>query len=274
MNNSPINMVLNKNFNLESLREKNVYWELEHNIVSEDAINSVWSIENAFKSQGNVKEIYKNKNYLVVINDIQSYRDADYVINYSELNIEHIRLSNKLDSHMLNKMLYLPPLMFDIDFNRNKARTNSVITTFRNTNVPLRRDLLNNLKSSNIEFKNFNNVFCEHKLRELYDNSKILINIHQTPYHHTLEEIRILPALSRGMVVISEISPLSDMLPYSDYIIWTTYDDVIQTVKDTIKNYASIYKAIFINKSPSLYRVLNDLNEQSLNTLYSKISET
>ena len=41
-------------------------------------------------------------------------------------------------------------------------------------------------------------------LRALLDSTQILINVHTTAHHHTLEEYRVLPALLRGCVVVSE----------------------------------------------------------------------
>jgi len=268
MNNLYNDMMLNKDFNTQIFFGKKIYYESEHNIVSENAINSIWSISNATHIQSNITEIYKEKKYLIVIHDIQSYKHADFIINYSKLNIEAIKLSNKLSSELFNKILYLPPFIFALEFNKNQKRNINVITTFINIsdNVPLRKNLLNNLKINNINHTNYNNIFCKNSLCELYDNTKILINIHQTPYHHTLEEFRILPALSRGVVIISEISPLINLLPYYDYIIWTTYDNVIKTVKNTIQNYDKIYSNFFGNKS-KLFQILNKLNKESLDNI-------
>ena len=94
----------------------------------------------------------------------------------------------------------------------------------------------------------------------------MLINIHQTPHHHTLEEFRLIPALSRGIVIISEIVPMKELLPYHDYIIWTTYDNIIETLKDTINKYDFYHNKFFGDKS-SLNNILTDLNNNSLKNI-------
>ena len=119
---------------------------------------------------------------------------------------------------------------------------------------------------NNILFTNVNNIFEKNKLCEIYDNTKIIINIHQTPHHHTLEEFRLIPALSRGVVIISEIVPMKELLPYHDYIIWTTYDNIIQTVKDTINKY-DFYHNKFFGKDSNLNNILTDLNNNSLKNI-------
>ncbi len=51
---------------------------------------------------------------------------------------------------------------------------------------------------------------------KLYGSKAILINVHQTSHHHTLEELRLLPALLRSMAIVSEETPLFKHVPYSD----------------------------------------------------------
>ena len=79
--------------------------------------------------------------------------------------------------------------------------------------------LLNQIKQKGITYINVNNCFEKDKLQTLYKNTKILINIHQTDHHHTFEELRVLPALQCGVLVICEHSPLSNLIPGNDYII-------------------------------------------------------
>ena len=94
-----------------------------------------------------------------------------------------------------------------------------------------RKKLLENISKSNLSHSNTNNCFDKIKLQELYQNTKILINIHQTPYHDTFEELRCLPALQNGVIVVSEKSPLSHLVSYNELIIWTDYDNIINKTK-------------------------------------------
>ena len=102
------------------------------------------------------------------------------------------------------------------------------------------------------------------KLREIYDFSKILINIHQTDTNHTFEELRVLPALSRGVIIISELSPYIDEIPYWEFIIWSEYDKLCETVLDVIKNYEYYQKKLFNNKLNDILIKIKKDNEFEL----------
>ena len=258
-------LMLNKYFKLNSNYKKyNLFFQVEHNLVLREGR----SIKN--KIVGNVKSIYNNDNYLVRIVNLENYDKYDYIIEYSLLNIENIKRSNKFSKQFIDKILYLPPFVYDINFCFDNKRHINVLTSYIDVNQPRRKKLFENLYLNNILFTNVNNIFEKNKLRDIYDNTKILINIHQTPYHHTLEEFRLIPALSRGVVIISEIVPMKELLPYHDYIIWTTYDNIIHTVKDTINRYDFYHNKFFGDKS-SLNNILSDLNNTSLKNIKDKL---
>lgn len=107
--------------------------------------------------------------------------------------------------------------MYNMD-NILKYRKNDILTTFINVNEPRRLNLLNKIRENKMSHNNINNCFEKENLKELYKNTKIIINIHQTEHHHTMEELRVLPALLCGAIVICEKSPLTHMIPYNDYI--------------------------------------------------------
>lgn len=259
-------LMLNKDFKSNSNYENyKLFFQVEHNLVLKEGR----SIEN--KIIGNVKSIYDNDKYLVRIVNLENYDKYDYIIEYSLLNIENIKRSNKFSKQFIDKILYLPPFVYDINFTFNNERNINILTSYIDVNQPRRKKLFEKLYRNNILFTNVNNIFEKNKLCDIYDNTKILINIHQTPYHHTLEEFRLIPALSRGVVVISEIVPMKELLPYHDYIIWTTYDNIIETVKDTIKNYNFYHNKFFGDKS-SLNNILSDLNNTSLKNIKDKLT--
>ena len=274
-------LMLNKDFKLNSNYEKyNLFFQMEHNLVLKEGPCDVRrrsrniSFSQAHKKRriiGNVKSIYNNDKYLVRIVNLENYDKYDYIIEYSLLNIENIKRSNKFSKQFIDKILYLPPFVYDINFTFNNERNINILTSYIDVNQPRRKNLFEKLYRNNILFTNVNNIFEKNKLCGIYDNTKILINIHQTPYHHTLEEFRLIPALSRGVVVISEIVPMKELLPYHDYIIWTTYDNIIETVKDTIKNYDFYHNKFFGDKS-SLNNILSDLNNTSLKNIKDKLT--
>ena len=122
---------------------------------------------------------------------------------------------------------------------------------------------------SRVQYTNINNCFVKQRVQDLYRNTKILINIHQTDHHHTFEELRVLPALLNGTLVISEISPLSELVPYSKCVIWTTYDKILSTAKDILARYDEVHKQIF--ESVENRKILESLHQTNYETLKAKL---
>jgi hypothetical protein len=205
--------------------------------------------------------------YLVRIERYEELISSDIVIDYSIPNIYNIFTSNQYNI-LFNKLIYISPTLFEYNFlNYNtEQRQISVLTTFINTNEPRRQKLLENIKLANISHKNINNCFGNDELKKLYLNTKILINIHQTEHHHTFEELRVLPALLTGVIVISEESPLNNLIPYNDLIIWTSYDNIIETINKVINNYEFYHDKIFKSK-----HILSILHKNNIEKIENKL---
>ena len=93
--------------------------------------------------------------------------------------------------------------------------------------------------------KNVRGIYESLALRDLLDATKILVNVHQTDHHHTLEELRVLPALLRGVIVVSETVPLRECLPYERFVVWSSYENLAATVADVHRNYDEYRERIF-----------------------------
>jgi len=83
--------------------------------------------------------------------------------------------------------------------------------------------------------------FTNYQLQNLFDNTKIVLNIHGQNYEFTVEENRILPALLRGAIVIAEDSPLKHLIPYSDYIFWEKLENFPIITREILDNYRKYY---------------------------------
>ena len=94
----------------------------------------------------------------------------------------------------------------------------------------------------------------------MYSSTKIILNIHQTDHHHTFEELRVLPALLSGVIVICEESPLKEHIPYKDYVVWCNYDEIINVTKDVLSNYEKYYELLFSSKLNELRAIINSLH--------------
>lgn len=196
---------------------------------------------------GNIKvENAPDERYLVRINNTEQINRADIVVDYSIPNILNINQS-KIYDIMFDKCIYIAPVLYEPYFVKS-GRTINTLTTFINTNEPRRLRLLSNVNSTyKWNHQNINNCFDKNELCRLYRSTKIMINIHQTDHHHTFEELRVLPALLSGVLVVCEDSPLREFIPYHDYIIWSSYDGILERVDEVLDNYDQYFENIFGN---------------------------
>ena len=250
--NLTLNIILgnyNINFNNTNKTIK-VDLQCEHTLVK-DGGRSV-----SEKIFGNIK--HDNGYYLVRIDKYNYFNSLDIVIDYSLANICNISSSDKFNN-FLSKIIYIAPAIYDINFNNdNKTDIIALFTKFGNDR---RTNIITQLNKSHINIKIIENCFSKECLLDLYGKTKIIINIHQTDHHHTFEELRVLPALLNGVIIISEECPLTNTIPYSDYIIWSKYGDIPSKTIDIINNYSYYYKRLFIDGN--LKNILTDIKERN-----------
>jgi hypothetical protein len=98
-----------------------------------------------------------------------------------------------------------------------------------------------------------------------------MINIHQTEHHHTLEELRVLPAVCCGVIVVCERSPLTEHLPYNEFIVWSDFDAVLETVEEVL-NYDEYYNRIY-GDFGKLNAILDKMENDGYDNLSRKIKE-
>lgn len=204
--------------------------------------------------------------YLVRIDRFDELNAADIIIDYSIPNIHNVNSSN-LFNEFSKKHIYIYSSLYD-KYHVKENRNIQSLTTFINTNEPRRKLLLENIQNDKrIEHININNCFNKNDLQNLYKKTKLMINIHQTDHHHTFEELRVLPALQCGVIVISEISPLNELIPYNEYIIWSTYDNIIEKANEVLNNYDYYHDLIFNNNNKNL----DEFNNINYDTLCERI---
>ena len=265
-NNLSINIVLDKeenNFNNNNKTLK-IGVNFEHTLVKKGG-RGVPSGTHVGKI--NYNTFLKNRkiknNYFVRIVNFETLNSSDIVIDYSLLNIYNVKESN-LCNDFSNKHIYISPCIYENIYITSKNRDIQSLTTFINTNEPRRKKLLKNISTSKLNHSNVNNCFDKKEIQSLYKNTKILINIHQTPHHDTFEELRCLPALQNGVIVVSEKSPLIHLIPYKDLIVWCDYDEIIQKRNEILENYEEYYKKIFSEKNISKLIKMDEENKKSM----------
>jgi hypothetical protein len=238
--------------------------------------------DSATSVTGSTKSMYDDgRNYLVRIDNHEFLKNLDIIIDYSIPNIVHVKGSRDFDDFTRKHVYIAPTLYNNLSQPPKDGRTVFSLTTFTNTNdrrgILIQRmnelSLRQHTPNGVIEQKHLNvtNCYDSHQLCELYKRTRILINIHQTDHHHTLEELRVLPALQCGVIVISEMSPLYQEVPYHDSIIWTTFENIVDTVKKVFTNYDKYYEEIFIHKTPKTLVTLSQLDDTNYRTLEERI---
>ena len=108
-------------------------------------------------------------------------------------------------------------------------------------------------------------MFGKETMKTIMDKFKILVNIHQTDFYHTLEELRILPSLMTGILIVSEDVPYKGNIPFSKHIIWSSYDDLPKTINDVLLNYV-VYREKYLT---GIDETITNMKTDSSKTLTS-----
>lgn len=220
---------------------KKISLQIEHTLVKPGARDSEESIS------GHIHVAGKLGNYLIRLANFSSLSNADIVIEYSHINQFNVSRCDQLSAYFSKSFCISPalyPLVAD-SFSLSGKRDFNTITMFGNPDEPRRKKFLDELALSGVQSKNINNFF--NAVNGLYRNTRILINIRQTDHHDTLEELRVLPALRCGTIVISERAPLIELTGYSKYIVWGELHELPAIVLDVQNNYEQWQQRIFKN---------------------------
>lgn len=222
----------------------------EHTLVRDGGRDSSDSSFGIISVLGN-----RNQKYLVRVVNRPYLEQCDIVIDYSIPNIFNVQSSRQFPK-LTESHLYIAPCLYPIEWNPGN-RTIDILTTFLNPDIPRRKIFLETCT-------NISNCFGGKELCDLYKRTKILINVHQTDDHHTAEELRILPALQNGVIVVSEESPLSDMIPYGHLVIWAPYGSLLKTARNVLATYEQTFTTLFTPKNKA---ILTNLHSSNLNRL-------
>ncbi|QWE02773.1 hypothetical protein [Polynucleobacter sp. JS-JIR-II-b4] len=220
---------------------KKIAFQIEHTLVKPGARDCEGAI------QGHVAMLGGSERYLVRLVNALQLEGANLVIEYSQINQLNIQKSPDLKAYTAKSFCISPALypLLEYSLDSSSYRTLNTVTLFGNPEEPRRKKFLVTLATLGINSQNINQVFDG--IEDLYRNTQILINIRQTDHHDTLEELRVLPALRCGVIVVSERAPLIERTRYSQYIIWGELDELPALVKEVQSNYDYWHKKIFDN---------------------------
>ena len=245
----------------------NFFFEVEHTLVTDGGKTIPPGT-----SKGNIATYDKTNAYLVRIECVECYKSADIVVDYSSLNMENIRTSGVFNDDFVHKSTYAPAIPFPYDpYHKNHSQ---VLLNTAYSRSGGRRSLITNQIFKVLGRQSLSNMYFETLpwFMEDLDNVKILVNVHATDFDHTLEEFRILPALLRGVVVVSEWVPLHHLLPYKDYIIFETFDKLVEKVVEVVNNYDS-YRDKFFGPRSKLNETIHRMKETALHELERRVLE-
>lgn len=178
----------------------------------------------------NIEQLSKNSYYLMLRNIDVNIK----IIDYSEENCLY------LDN--LYKYYLFPPYFKNFNLTHHIKNIDVLCIT-------------NNTYRQNI----FNNIILNHKFEkisvdniygfdrdELFNKTKIYINIHSSDEHKTMELIRINNLIMRKVIVISQSSINKDLLFFKDYIM--TFDSIENLniiLYELLENYVVYFNKIF-----------------------------
>lgn len=181
--------------------------------------------------------------YLARLAQRAQLESLDLVVDYSLPNIENLGRAGGFEAY-LERCIHLAPLLCDVHL-LPRATGARAITLFADTRQPRRRAFLGSARTAGLRLRNHKGIYSRIGLQELHDRSAILVNVHQTPDHHTFEELRVLPALMRGVLVVSEDVPLRQLVPYHEHVIWADHGQLAARVRAVQDDYAAAWQRVF-----------------------------
>jgi hypothetical protein len=173
--------------------------------------------------------------YLARLLHREAHERCDRVIEYSEINRVHLERAGGFEEH-LARTVVLAPLLYPLD-TRPRARRQRMITLFSDEHSGRRAVFLQEARAAGLPVVNRRRAFAARVLRRLLRDTRILVNLRRTNDHHTIEELRILPALLCGVVVVSEDGPLRELLPYQQHIVWASRERLVEAVRAVDADY-------------------------------------
>ena len=216
----------------------NIFFQDEHNLV----LPGGRGVRRGCR-RGTIPSIFDDQEkYQVRVVNERQYILSDIIVEYNIPNIINILKSKKFPKDIEKKIVYGPSIPFQYSSGVNRGI--DVLTNIINTQEPRRKDLLDKLAGVVPGYRNVQGIYDLPGLRDLYQSAKIVVNPHQTWHHHSIEEFRVLPALSQGCIVISEDVPLRTRIPYYEYVIWCSYEEIPEVTADVLLNYDRVFDCI------------------------------
>lgn len=167
--------------------------------------------------------------YLARVVDRTFLESCDLVVDYSLANRVHLERAGGYE-RLLARLLCVSPLLVRPELPPLPPVT-TALTLFSDPSVPRRRRFLEAARERGLPLSNLRGVWRMADLAARYRGAGVLVNLHQTDEHHTLEELRVLPALQCGTLVVSERVPLAELIPWAAHIVWSEPEGMVDAVE-------------------------------------------
>lgn len=161
------------------------------------------------------------------------------LIDYS---YENKKLWN--DKYHINNVIVLEPCLNNYMI-YDKSKTIDFISLFNH--ISYRHNFLNSYLKD-LEIKSFSGYYCN-KRRQLFSESKILLNIHAGVNYKICELFRIYEAISHKIIIISQNGFNNNLISLNKFIIFSEDNNYNDVCKNTIKNYNNIYSNLYENEN-------------------------
>lgn len=201
------------------LRSRRVRFQPEHTLVKPGGSDSTHAPGTNTPIPGT------NQSYLFRLLHQDQLARADLILDYSACNLEHWRASGH-QPDLWSRARLFAPLALPLRHDRH-PRTRDMVTSFSNPNMGRRAAFLAEARAHGLPVQNASGAYRRQPLMDLLDDTHILINLRQSEHHDTFEELRVLPALARGVLVLSEDVPLRETIPYHDCVVWASRADMV-----------------------------------------------
>jgi hypothetical protein len=214
-----------------------------------------------------------DRRYLVRLDRLRELETAEAIIEYSAPNVVHVRESG-LFAPISAKTHLIAPLLYELcEPDASEQRDLDTITLFGNPEEPRRKDFLQRLAAHGVRSQNITGVFDG--VEQIYRRARIVINIRQTDHHDTLEELRVLPALLSGAIVVSERAPLTQHCGYADHIVWGSLDELPELIREVQERYPYYRERIFADgRLRAAVAALNTSNRASARAIVERMVQT
>lgn len=215
----------------------NVHFLTEPTLVLPQGVQEFWYISET-------PSIYNSSQmYIGQLIDRNLYKFFDVVvINHADNGLNDIRF--------INKVTYVPsfpPKHLHQHQHHQQQPTGKLIVVFYHLLLPNRiRTLVAEMRAQNLDVIaiNASEINTVHNLTRILDDTKVLLNIHQSDYNHMFDDQFVLPALLRNVLVISEISVNEASVPYKMYVTWCKIHEMVAMTNNMINNYQTEYTKV------------------------------